>query len=708
MRVVRLEIFGFKSFLERLVLPLGEGITGVVGPNGCGKSNVVDAIRWVLGETRASQLRGGTLEDVIFNGTDKLRPLGLAEVTITLRASGEDILSDLLIVSDDIEMIESDEPIAVSSDAEAAVAVKPGLRVISGSLSEENQTGDYLNEDRQSDEIDAEEASATVESTNEEARNSAAKDQGRFAWLKSVSEVQITRRLYRSGESEFFINRVQSRLKDIKELLRLVGLGPRAYTIVAQGEVSRIVTAKPEERRMILEDAAGILGFRDKIAEATRRLAETNTNITRLTDVITELSRQVASLKRQAMRARNRQELKAEVATLEASLFVDSLAQFEERASSLGVNSEGRMEEEIAAEAALTEISAQEQNCRGELLGLDSNSDEIRSEIDKIKEKINSHARAVAERRSKVSEAKALLQARESEIKRLEERRAVLEERKVELGKEISELEVQESSVAEEMKQHDAGSEDELQKISAQLQNLRETAREKEKVLREARDNVVATESRLRSVQDQLIAASPITQLNRSLKSEIVSSLASQTKLFVDGLTVPEKYGRAVQAILGERATFLVSSTPFEVAKSFISERAKRGDKVEQGIGIGIFMSGEQKFMTTTTSIPFPSALSIIGVSSEFARAAQGVFQNVYFIDTLDAGVEFLEKIEHSEAQLPDSLTLVTLEGDILSPISFYSLRHEGGLIQLKTKERSLQENLGMFQVNHQGIARET
>ena len=96
MQVVRLEIFGFKSFMDRLVLPLEQGVTGVVGPNGCGKSNIVDALRWILGETRARNLRGGVLEDVIFNGTDKLRPLGLAEVSLTLRSSSQDFFADLL------------------------------------------------------------------------------------------------------------------------------------------------------------------------------------------------------------------------------------------------------------------------------------------------------------------------------------------------------------------------------------------------------------------------------------------------------------------------------------------------------------------------------------------------------------------------------------------------------------------------------------
>ena len=148
----------------------------------------------------------------------------------------------------------------------------------------------------------------------------------KFSWLKSVSEVQVTRRLYRSGESEFFINRVPCRLRDLRELFRAVGLGPRAYTIVAQGEVSRVVTAKPDERRMILEEAAGVQGFRDKIAAAKRRLEDTDLNLKRLDDVIKEVSRQVNSLRRQAARAKNRQHLKEELSRLERMIYGDKLA----------------------------------------------------------------------------------------------------------------------------------------------------------------------------------------------------------------------------------------------------------------------------------------------------------------------------------------------------------------------------------------------
>ncbi|RIL06153.1 MAG: hypothetical protein DCC75_11050, partial [Proteobacteria bacterium] len=305
MKVARIEIFGFKSFLDRLILPIQPGLTGVVGPNGCGKSNIVDALRWVLGETRASSLRGTSLEDVIFNGTEKLRPLGLAEVTLTLKASERDFFSDLLVSLGRTQEQVPELVLGAALDSGSALEVaapdtqpaehgtlvrsgRPNLRVISGALDPQHQpesSEPSLDESMPENELLESGATPELEAPPETAMLT------RYAWLKSVEEVQITRRLYRSGESEFFINRVPCRLKDIKELFRVAGLGARAYTIVAQGEVSRIVTSRPEERRLIIEEAAGVTGFRDKIAAANRRLEETATNISRIEDVIKEVTR---------------------------------------------------------------------------------------------------------------------------------------------------------------------------------------------------------------------------------------------------------------------------------------------------------------------------------------------------------------------------------------------------------------------------------
>jgi chromosome segregation protein len=215
MKIKRMEVLGFKSFAGKTQIEFPAGVTAVVGPNGCGKSNVVDAIRWALGEQSPKQLRGKAMEDVIFNGTEAQKPLGMAEVT--------------LVFSN-----ENGKPLA-----------------------------EYLD----------------------------------------YSEIAVSRRLFRSGESEYLINKVPCRLKDITDLFLGTGVGHRAYSIVEQGKMEFVLNAKPEERRILIEEAAGITKYKDRKAAALRKIEATQQNLLRLSDVIGEIKRQMNSLNRQAKKA---------------------------------------------------------------------------------------------------------------------------------------------------------------------------------------------------------------------------------------------------------------------------------------------------------------------------------------------------------------------------------------------------------------------
>lgn len=227
----KIEMVGFKSFADRTVIEFNDNFTAIVGPNGCGKSNVSDAIRWVLGEQSAKTLRGDSMQDVIFNGTEKRKSLSYCEVTLTF----------------------------------------------------DNSTR-FFNFD--------------------------------------YDELAITRKLYRSGESEYLINRNTCHLKDITNLLYNSGLGKNGYSVVSQGKVTELVDAKPESRRTMFEDAAGISKYKNDKKEAERKLERTNDNLTRVKDILSEIERQMGPLKKQAENAKKYLEYKSKLKDLEVNAYI--------------------------------------------------------------------------------------------------------------------------------------------------------------------------------------------------------------------------------------------------------------------------------------------------------------------------------------------------------------------------------------------------
>ena len=232
MYLKNLTILGFKSFADKTSLDFPPGITAIVGPNGCGKSNVADSIRWVLGEQSAKALRGGEMADIIFNGTETRRPLSMAEVSLTIC---------------DVDQ-----------------------------------------------------------------------EQLRAANLELLfNEVTVTRRIYRDGTNEYFLNKTLCRLKDIQQLFLGTGVGRTSYSIMAQGHITQILSSRPEDRRMIFEEAAGITRFKAQKKEALRKLDQTEINLGKLNETVREIKRQIGSLQRQAGKARRYKALAEDLRFLE-------------------------------------------------------------------------------------------------------------------------------------------------------------------------------------------------------------------------------------------------------------------------------------------------------------------------------------------------------------------------------------------------------
>jgi len=755
MRVARLEVFGFKSFMNRLMLPLEGGITGVVGPNGCGKSNIVDALRWVLGETRASNLRGELLEDVIFNGTDKFRPLGLAEVSITLRSRGDNFFSDLLTP---LEVLRLEKPellqpnIAFSgsfesrsgtsneklTDSQAASAHKNiGLTVIDGFK-------DRIKEDRAKDVDDSTNLENPVDLENPlvlevgnpsdiavDSENAAEEIPipailNRFSWLKATSEVQITRRLYRSGESEFFLNRVSCKLKDIKDLLRAVGLGPRSYTIVAQGEIGRIVSARPEDRRAIIEEAAGVLGIKDRIAAAKRRLDETRANLVRLEDLIGEASRQVNSLKRQAARAESRLELKTRLEFLDNVLLLARIA----RLDGVLVGLKSRLSEAQTQERALVEKlqlkRVQEQSNLNQLSEVETQGDALRLEVDQIKEEIHRRRRLLFEQEARLSELRSVAGLKKDESATNQERANNLRLRRSQQEQEKNEAQKEFDAVSIEVTSLEKGNDDELRLSNSNLQTAREVLRNADGKLRNARENLLRTQTRVSEVEKHIVASSPLTQIQRTLgeRSPLTEELKRQSRPLSDALRVPGDLTTAVRAILGERAGFLVAGDPFEVARiAGLGELATR----KNGFCLGVMRSSaadSAALMQNATGLKNATSLELAAAVSESTehsttggktavlphvvplltrisvepwgqQAAEELLGNVLLAQTAESAMQFFSTA-HDEQGMPvrRSETVVTLKGEMFTADSFFIFNHEGGVLELKVRLEQMQTEL--------------
>src|SRR5213079_348743 len=226
MHLQSLELLGFKSFADKTIFNFHDGITSIVGPNGCGKSNVLDAVRWVLGEQSAKSLRGDEMADVIFNGTDARKPVGFAEVSVTFADCAKELAVD---------------------------------------------------------------------------------------W----HDVRVTRRVYRDGNSEYLLNKTPCRLRDIQNLFADTGVARAAYSIMEQGKIDMILSSRPEDRRAVFEEAAGITKYKTQKREALRKLEATEANLLRIGDIIKEVKRQIGSLQRQAGKARRYQSLHTDLRTLD-------------------------------------------------------------------------------------------------------------------------------------------------------------------------------------------------------------------------------------------------------------------------------------------------------------------------------------------------------------------------------------------------------
>lgn len=345
-----IELQGFKSFADKIVLHFNKGITAVVGPNGSGKSNISDAVRWVLGEQSVKSLRGTKMEDVIFAGTQHRKPVGFAQVSLLIDNSDRALPIDF-------------------------------------------------------------------------------------------SEVTVTRRVYRSGESEYFINKTPCRLKDINELFMNTGVGRDGYSIIGQGRIDEILSTRPEDRRAIFEEAAGIMKYKVRKNEAERKLESTRQNLLRIDDIIHELESQLEPLREQAEKARKYLELSNELKSLEVALYLDSIEKSREKIAETEAQFK-KVEEAIQEEKSLLEEKIKENRekterlerlkktleiLRAELIELDKNIDQLNGQIKLDEERISNIESSNAASGQDIEDLKKKLKSLDEEIEKRNSRLAALD-----------------------------------------------------------------------------------------------------------------------------------------------------------------------------------------------------------------------------------------------------------------------------------------
>jgi len=403
MYLKNLTAFGFKSFPDKTSLDFQPGITAIVGPNGCGKSNIADAIRWVLGEQSAKALRGGEMADVIFNGTDGRKPLGLAEVSLTVGGVDADHLK-----------------------------------------------------------------AAGVE--------------------LAYNEVTLTRRVFRDGGSEYFINRTPCRLKDIQQLFMGTGVGRTSYSIMAQGNITQILSSKPEDRRLVFEEAAGITRFKAQKREAMRKLESTEQNLLRVADLIREVKRQIGSLQRQAGKARRYKQYMRELQHLDTQL---ARHQFD------------------VLQGEITQLQGRIETLRQELEGCSAGVLQGERDISLLREQLAELEHQVGQSQRHGLELKGEIERHEGQIQFNQERLRELESQNAQALQDIATADERRRAAEQEL----AGVVERLNGSVARLEQQRRELQQRHEALQRVEDDLRQRQETLRQVQGE--AFSTAQQLTR-------------------------------------------------------------------------------------------------------------------------------------------------------------------------------------------------
>jgi chromosome segregation protein len=450
MHLHSLELVGFKSFADKTIFEFHEGVTAIVGPNGCGKSNVLDAVRWVLGEQSAKALRGGEMADVIFNGTDSRKPVGFGEVSLTFTNCGTELGVD---------------------------------------------------------------------------------------W----HDVRVTRRVYRDGNSEYLLNKTVCRLRDIQALFADTGVGRSAYSIMEQGKIDLILSSRPEDRRAVFEEAAGITKFKTQKKEALRKLEATEANLLRIGDIIKEVKRQIGSLQRQAGKARRYQALHADLQVLDthhSRRQLDSLeAEAEHARAEMGRLQGAEQEAHANIEASENDLAAK----RRSLDQVDGDIGDARAEVQRLQSEMAGLRNQIDFNRQRAQEIGELIERYTGDIAAAETKRS----------EQATQLQEADALIAR-TNQLLVSKEQEVEQLTEALQAARDERLQKEDELQTLQASLSKLESRIASLQTDLSGITARRDATSARLAELTSLVSEATR---DLTTARANLSAARAAMETERQT---------------------------------------------------------------------------------------------------------------------------------------------------------
>lgn len=461
-----IEVHGFKSFANKLVFEFHNGITGIVGPNGSGKSNVADAVRWVLGEQSAKQLRGASMQDVIFSGTEMRQPQSYAYVALTI--SNEDHQLNL-----------------------------------------------------------------------------------------PYEEVKVARRVYRSGESEYLLNGVTCRLKDVQELFFDTGIGKEGYSIIGQGQIDRILSGKPEERRELFDEAAGIVKFKKRKATAEKNLAAESQNLLRVQDILTELEKQVGPLQVQSQKAREYLNLKEELKKYEIGLFRMDYDSLQKEIEEIQVNSDNTARE-------LEQAKAEKEKSRSQYEEIEASIAEFDHSIERKKEKVNNN--------------KLLRTNFESEVRITKEKISSVAQGKEYYKERTDTLEANRVEAEEELKNYTDNQKEALEHLSDMEASEREAAEALSLLEKEITEKEIQLNEQNDTIMDSINVSSKIVVEQQKAKSMLEQNNLRKVELNQKILSNKSQVSAAAEEMEREKAALNAAKKELDneyVARKTLLARAE-------------------------------------------------------------------------------------------------------------------------------------